>query len=149
MIGYLLDRDVLSAAENPQGNRNVRNWIDAIPDANLYLSAVTVMEARKGFARQRASAGTPADRDAILDYEADFDEILNRYGDRILSVDRAVSDVWGEMLGRREANVMDTAVAATATVHRLIVATRNERHFRTRGVRVLDPFKANPSIATP
>jgi len=149
VTGYLLDRDVLGAAENPEGNRNVHQWIDRIPDRDLYISAVTVMEARKGFSRQRAKANTDADKNEILGYEADFDDILAGFGDRILSVDRPVADTWGEMLGQREANVMDTAVAATATVHRLVVATRNGKHFRNRGVRLVDPFKANPSIVDP
>jgi toxin FitB len=149
VTGYLLDRDVLSAAENPEGNRNVHIWIDGIPDGDLYISAVTVMEARKGFARQRAKARTDAHRDEILGYEADFDDILEGYGDRILSVGRAVADRWGQMLGQREANVMDTAVAATAIVHDLVVATRNGKDFRNRGVRLVDPFKANPSIVDP
>jgi toxin FitB len=107
------------------------------------------MEARKGFARQRAKAKTDADRDEILGYEADFDDILADYGDRILPVDRAVADRWGEMLAQREANVMDTAIAATAVVHGLVVATRNGRDFRDRGVRLVDPFMATPSIVDP
>ena len=32
-------------------------------------------------------------------------------------------------------------IAATARVHRLIVATRNERDFRQLDVRILNPFK--------
>lgn len=149
MTGYLLDRDVLNAAENPAGNRNVHFWIDRIPDVDLHISAVTVMEARKGFARQRAKAKTDGEKDEILGYEADFDDILAGYGDRILPVDRAVADRWGEMLGHRETNIMDTAVAATAIVHGLVVATRNERDFRDRRVRIVDPFKATPSIVDP
>jgi predicted nucleic acid-binding protein len=133
----------------PEGNRNVHIWIDRIPDRNLYISAVTVMEARKGFARQRAKARTNAHKAEILGYEADFDDILTGFGDRILPVDRAVADRWGEMLGQREANVMDTAVAATAIVDGLVVATRNGQDFRDRGVRLVDPFQATPSIADP
>ncbi|HXP17470.1 MAG TPA: hypothetical protein VN868_10230 [Terriglobales bacterium] len=32
-------------------------------------------------------------------------------------------------------------IAATAGIHQLTVATRNERDFRHLGVQVLDPFK--------
>jgi predicted nucleic acid-binding protein len=143
---FLLDRDVLSAAENPSGNRHVHAWIAGVPDGDLYISVVTVMEARKGFARLRAKAATPAAIEEIRDYEADFDALLVAYVGRILLIDRVVADLWGEMLGRREAHVMDTAIAATAAVHGLVVATRNVRHFRDRGVRVIDPFKINPAI---
>jgi predicted nucleic acid-binding protein len=53
------------------------------------------------------------------------------------------------MLGQREANVMDTVVAATAFVHGLVVATRNGKDYRDRGVRLVNPFKAAPSIVDP
>jgi predicted nucleic acid-binding protein len=41
---------------------------------------------------------------------------------------------------------MDMAVAATVMVHALVVATRNGKDFRNRGVRLVDPFRAIPSI---
>lgn len=149
MTRFLLDRDVLSAAENPSGNRHVHAWIEGVPDGDLYISAVTVMEARKGFSRLRAKAASSAATEEIRGYETDFDELLAAYEGRILVIDRVVADLWGEMLGRREAHVMDTAIAATASVHGLVVATRNVRHFRDRGVTVVDPFKANPFIEEP
>lgn len=38
-------------------------------------------------------------------------------------------------------------IAAMARVHDLIVATRNERHFRQLGVRLFNPFESNPQPA--
>lgn len=120
-----------------------------MPDAGLYISSITVMEARKGFARLRAKAGSAADARRVQGYAREFDELLRTFEGRILAVDRAVAECWGDMLGQREANVMDAAVAATAAVHGLVVATRNLRHFRDRGVRLLDPFKASPTVEAP
>lgn len=149
MTRFLLDRDVLTAAENPRGNRYVHAWIDSVPDADLYVCCVTVMEARKGFARLRAKAGNPAEIAGIRAFEANFDTFLADFEGQMIAIDRPVAERWGEMLGRREANVLDTAVAATAAVHGLVVATRNLRHFRGRGVRLLDPFKTRPIIEEP
>ena len=149
MTRYLLDRDVLSALEDPQGNRNVHAWSDTVPDDALYVSAVTVMEARKGFARVRAKARTDAERAEVENYEASFAELLDAFAGRVLPLDRAAAERWGEMLARREANVMDAAVAAIAAVRGLVVATGNRRHFRGRGVRLINPFQARPTIEEP
>ena len=107
------------------------------------------MEARKGFSRERARAKTAVQVEEIRGYEADFVNVMEAYADRILAIDRSVAERWGEMLGHKETNVMDAAIAATAMVHSLVVATRNVRHFRGRGVRLVDPFRANPDIMGP
>jgi len=37
----------------------------------------------------------------------------------------------------------DVMIGATARIHELTVATRNERDFAALGVRIFNPFKAN------
>jgi predicted nucleic acid-binding protein len=39
----------------------------------------------------------------------------------------------------------DAMIAATARVHRLVVATRNERDFEAVEVAVINPFEGKPS----
>ena len=143
---FLLDRDVLQAMEHPRGNANVRAWVATVADDALYVSAITVMEARKGLVRLRLRATTNAQLAVVQRLERLFDSQIAAMSGRLLPVDRAVADAWGEMLARRDANTMDTALAATAAVHGLVVATRNLRHFRGRGVALIDPFRANPQI---
>jgi hypothetical protein len=46
------------------------------------------------------------------------------------------------MEGKPDELMEDAMIAATARVHDLIVATRNERHFKRLDVRVLNPFAA-------
>lgn len=77
MTRCLLDRDVLGAFKNPHGNRNVRAWIGPVPDEALYVGAVTVMKARKVFARVRTKARADAERAGFQGYEADFIELLD------------------------------------------------------------------------
>jgi predicted nucleic acid-binding protein len=146
---YLLDRDVLSALEDPRGNRNVHAWSDTVPDDALHVGAVTVMEARKGFAKMRAKARSDAERAEVEGYEASFAELLDAFAERLLPLDRVAAERWGEMLARREVHVMDAALAAIAAVHGLVVATRNLRHFRGRGVRLIDPFQPRPMVEEP
>lgn len=146
MTGFLLDSDVFSALENPVGNKNVHFWARTIPDSDLFLSAIIVIEAQKGLTRALRKARTANEIENIQGFQGDFDSVLMSSSGRILPVDARVAKHWGELLGQRNANIMDAGVAATAAVHKLVVATRNLQHFRGRGVRLIDPFKMNPKI---
>jgi toxin FitB len=44
------------------------------------------------------------------------------------------------MSGKSDALIEDALIAATARVHGLTVATRNERDFKVLGVALLNPF---------
>ena len=49
---------------------------------------------------------------------------------------------WGRIMDQKpDQLVEDAMIAATARVHDLIVATRNERDFKRLDVRILNPFK--------
>jgi len=49
---------------------------------------------------------------------------------------------WGRIMDRKPDELLEDAmIAATARVHHLIVATRNEGDFRQFDVRILNPFK--------
>jgi predicted nucleic acid-binding protein len=48
------------------------------------------------------------------------------------------------MDAKAERLLEDVMIAATARIHHLIVATRNERDFKQLGVQVQDPFKTSP-----
>jgi len=61
-------------------------------------------------------------------------------------IDSAVTAEWARLLGAKDKNQRDRALAATARVHGLVLVTRNIDHVRGCEVRVLDPFKANPVI---
>jgi hypothetical protein len=50
------------------------------------------------------------------------------------------------LLGEKDKHRDDMALAATARVHGFVLVTRNVADFAGRGVRVLDAFKACPSI---
>jgi len=46
------------------------------------------------------------------------------------------------MEGKPDGLMEDAMIAATARVHDLVIATRNERDFKRLDVRVLNPFAA-------
>jgi hypothetical protein len=48
------------------------------------------------------------------------------------------------MFGKPDNLMEDLMIAATARVHELTLATRNERDFAASGVRIFNPFKTIP-----
>ncbi|WP_348785825.1 hypothetical protein [Mesorhizobium sp. KR9-304] len=64
--------------------------------------------------------------------------------DRIIPVDATIVEEWTRMLGAKNKDRWDMALAATARVHGLVLVTRNTKDFEGRGVRLLDPFRDPP-----
>lgn len=72
-------------------------------------------------------------------------DLRSRFSGRVLVVDELVTETWGEMNGRARIHggplsAIDSLIAATAVVHRLVVATGNVRHFERTGAQLLNPF---------
>lgn len=149
MTHYLLDRDVMSQLDQPEASRhqNVRAWLRSVPDNALHVSAITVMEAWRGFAKvRRAAARRPEALSDCDAYERAFENLMATFEDRVVAVDAQVAKLWGQLRGRLDKNHWDLGVAATAMVHGLVVATRNTGDFQGRGARVVDPFHKRPTI---
>lgn len=138
--GWLLDANVIREFR-PGGHANVAVWRAGVPASELRLSAITVLELRRGFERLKARDPARAARGLTA-----LDALAADFADRIVPVDAAVAAEWARLLGGKDKDRLDVALAATARVRGLVVVTRNVRDFRGRGVRVLDPFKAPATI---
>jgi predicted nucleic acid-binding protein len=73
------------------------------------------------------------------------DEVPLRFEGRLLPVDRAVAESWGQVVAQREAagrpiGVMDAFIAATANVHDLKLVTRNVTDFRSAVNEIVNPW---------
>jgi predicted nucleic acid-binding protein len=136
LSGYLLDTNIISNALKPKPNEGIAVWLSAQRERDLFLSAVSVGEMAKGIALLPASK-RQRDLQAALDY------ILASLGSRILPFDLHCALRWGELLaegqpiGRTRPDV-DTMIAATASVHGLIVVTQNIKDF-TGSVEAYNP----------
>ncbi len=134
----LLDTCVLSEAQRAAGNPRVRARIEAVDDADLFLSVTTIGEIVRGIALLDAGGR----RDEL---DAWIRSIEDHHGRQILTIDAGTSRICGEIDARaRRAGytipAADGLIAATALQHDMAVMTRNRDHFRPTGVRVIDPW---------
>jgi predicted nucleic acid-binding protein len=139
-MSYLLDTNAVSEWVKPRPDPGIVQWFDEVDEDRTFLSVITLGELRRGV--DRLADGRRRDR---LDRWLTGD-LLDRFTDRVLTVDAPVADEWGRLLARAQGAGkaiagIDGLVAATAKVHDLQVVTRNVRHFRLAGVAVICPWQ--------
>lgn len=136
MNRYLLDTNVVSELRKPKPHGAVLEWLAKLREDQLYVSAVTVGELQAGAERVREQDLTTA-----LEIEAWLDRLAA--SSQVLPMDTACFREWARLMHRTPQELLEDAmIAATARIHDLTVATRNERDFAGLGVRVLNPFKS-------
>ena len=132
---YLLDTNVVSELRKTRPHGAVLAWINSVADTDLHLSAVTIGEIQAGIELTRAQ-----DKARAAEIEAWLDQVATTFN--ILPMESRAFRVWARLMHRKSDQLIENAmIAATATVHNLVVITRNMRNFEPLGVRCLDPFK--------
>lgn len=133
---YLLDTNVISELRKPRPHGAVVAWLQSSTDTDLHLSAVTLGEIQAGIELTREH--DPAKASEI---EAWANLVAMSYN--ILPMDGETFRAWARLMHRKsDALYEDAMIAATATVHKLTVVTRNVTDFADFGVRLLNPFDA-------
>jgi hypothetical protein len=132
---YLLDTNVVSELRRPRPHGAVVAWVQATPDSDLHLSAVTLGEIQAGIELTRAQ--DPAKARAI---EAWLERVAASYN--VLPMDGAAFRAWARLMHRRSDTLYEDAmIAATAQIHGLTVVTRNIADFSVFGVPLFNPFE--------
>lgn len=133
---YLLDTNIVSELRKPRPHGAVVAWIQGIDDADLHLSAVTIGEMQAGVELTREQ-----DPEKAAAIEAWLEQVAASYN--VLAMDAAVFRCWAKFMHRQSDTVYEDAmIAATASIHKLTVVTRNTRDFERFQVPLLDPFQA-------
>jgi toxin FitB len=139
-MNYLLDTCVLSEFTRHQPDAKVIQWVDAMTEEKLLISAITIGEIQRGIERLPDSQ-----RKTKLLVWINTD-LIERFGQRILSLDTQTLLCWGSLSARMEKlgqpmSVMDSLIAATAIQHNLIIVTRNLSDFFPSGVQCINPWE--------
>jgi hypothetical protein len=135
---YLLDTNVVSELRKVKPHGAVVAWLGTLREEDAFISAVTMGELQAGVERTRKQDAAKArEIENWLNYvETSF---------ALVPMDAACFREWSRLMeGKSRALDSDAMIAATARVHGLKVATRNEKDFKHLGAEILNPFKARP-----
>ena len=135
-MSYLIDTNVISELrKGERANPGVVSWFAGLADEEVFLSALTLGEIRRGIEsiRRRDSVAASA-------LESWLGRIADAHRDRIVAVDRAIAEEWGRINAPDPLPVVDGLLAATAKVAGLTLATRNTADVARSGVSFFNPF---------
>ncbi len=136
----ILDTNVLSALMRTSPDVAVVDWLDRQPADSIWVTSITVFEARFGLAL------LPLGR-RRLGLERAFERILEEdLANRVLEFDVIAAASAAQLAadrqrGGRAIDFRDTLIAGIAQARRATIATRNTRHFEGLDLQVVDPWK--------
>ncbi|MHB1389818.1 MAG: PIN domain-containing protein [Thermoleophilia bacterium] len=135
-MSYLLDTNVISETIRPRPDPGVIAWFEGVPAEALFISVLSLGEIRKGV----EGLADEKRREKLriwLEHE-----LPGWFEERVLSVDLAVADRWGQLVAQmgRPVPSIDSLLAATALHHELRLVTRNARDFDFPGLEVINPW---------
>ena len=137
----LVDTNVLSALMQATPDATVIDWLDRQPADSVWLTSLTVFEARFGLALLRRSRRR-------LQLERALHRVLNEdLANRIVDFDSAAAAAAAEVAADRQrrgrvVDLRDMLIAGIALARRASIATRNTRHFEGLDVPVVNPWTA-------
>lgn len=140
---YLLDTNVVSELRKVRlgkADANVAAWADSLDAAELFVSAITIMELELGvLSIERKDAAQGAVLRAWMDRH-----VLPEFAERTLPVDTSVAQRCARLHVPDKRDERDALIAATALIHGMAVVTRNVADFEPTGVAIVDPWQPSP-----
>jgi len=139
-VNYILDTNVVSELGKQNPDHHVVQWVGSIDPASVFLSVITVGELTKGIeklpdSRRKAKLASWLEEDLLV-----------RFGERILPLDTSVLLTWGQMTADLEKKgrpmpAIDSLLAATAAQTGYTLVTRNTGDFESSEIPVVNPWE--------
>jgi predicted nucleic acid-binding protein len=138
---YVLDTNVVSELRKVRlgkADLNVAAWAQSVDAADLFVSAITILELELGvLSIERKDATQGALLRSWLEQH-----VLPEFSGRTLPVDTAVAQRCARLHVPDKRSERDALIAATALVHGMTVVTRNVADFLPTGVALINPWEA-------
>ena len=140
---FVLDTNVVSELRKirlGKADTNVAAWTQSVDAADLFVSAITIMELELGvlsIERRDATQGT------VLHSWLE-QRVLPEFSGRTLPVDPAVAQRCARLHIPDRRAERDALIAATALVYGMTLVTRNVADFKAIGVTIINPWEVLP-----
>jgi predicted nucleic acid-binding protein len=134
---YLLDTNIVSELrKGSRCDRAVAAWerAELIPNGGA-ISVITIGEIRKGI-----DLIAHRDPKQAASLESWLHGLHHDFASRILPITMDVAEEWGRLNAKRPLPAVDSLLGATASMHGLILATRNIDDLGGVGLRLVNPF---------
>ena len=138
---YLLDTNIISNVTKPAPSEALVAWMADQIDQDLYISALTVAEIRRGVLEKPKGKR----RNELEAWFAGPEGPQALFAGRVLPFDEKAGLAWAKLMADGKArgrprSALDTIIAAIAEANDCVVVTDNEKDFE--GVEVINPLRA-------
>ena len=138
----VLDTNIVSEPLKPKPDPDILAWLDRQAPETLYLTTISLAELSAGVEVQPVGKRRAALQQAV------GAQVLSLFQGRVLRFDHEAALAFGRIAAKAQAagnpiDFADCAIAAIATTHRFILATRNARDFKGTGVELLNPWTSS------
>jgi predicted nucleic acid-binding protein len=138
---YLLDTNIISNATKPSPSEALLAWMAEQADDDLFISALTVGEIRRGLLEMPAGKK----RTLLETWFQGPDGPQALFASQVLPFDEKASLVWARLMADGKAkgrprSALDMIIAAIAEANGCVIVTGNERDFA--GLEFVNPLRA-------
>jgi predicted nucleic acid-binding protein len=140
---YLLDTNIISNVTKPTPSAALLKWLAEQTDQDLYISALTVAEIRRGLLEKPVGK-----KRAVLEaWFAGPEGPQALFAGRVLPFDDTAGLTWARLMADgtaqgRPRSALDMIIAAIAEANDCIIVTDNEKDFI--GLKFVNPLRTRP-----